>query len=111
MNSVFIEFIGFSGGFITTSSIIPQIIKCYRSKSTKDLSWHMFCIFYVGMMMTFIYGISIHRAAIYISAIYSMSMNGMIVYMKWNFEKVSNHETIKKIPEFTDLANIDSSSV
>jgi MtN3 and saliva related transmembrane protein len=91
MTSIFIEFIGIFGGFITTSSIIPQIIKCYRTKSTRDLSWQMFIIYYMGTMITFSYGIAIYHPAIYIPCIYSMTMNAMIMYMKWHFERENNH--------------------
>ena len=92
MTSIFIEFIGIFGGFITTSSIIPQIIKCYRTKSTRDLSWYMFIIYYMGTMITFSYGIAIYHPAIYVPCIYSMSMNAMIMYMKWHFERENKRE-------------------
>lgn len=85
--STFIEFLGISGGFILTSSIIPQIIKCARTKSTKDLSWSMYGIYYIGILINFIYGIAIHHPAIYISCIYSFCTNSTLVYMKWKFER------------------------
>lgn len=39
------------------------------------------------MMITFSYGIAIYHPAIYVPCIYSMTMNAMIMYMKWHFEK------------------------
>lgn len=82
-----IETIGIFGGFILTSSIIPQIIKCYNTKSAKDLSWYMFYIYYVGLFINITYGIMIHHPAIYINCIYSLCTNTTLVIMKWQFEK------------------------
>ena len=106
MTAIFIEFIGIFGGFITTSSIIPQIIKCYRTKSTRDLSWQMFIIYYIGSIITFSYGIAIYHPAIYIPCIYSMTMNGTIVYMKWYFERENNREQINNPPTTQEYISI-----
>ena len=92
MSKTFIEILGLSGGFICTSSIIPQIIKCYRTKSTRDLSWAMFAISYIGLLTNVSYGIAIYHPAIYLTAIYSLCTNSTLVYLKWKFENIADTE-------------------
>ena len=86
MSSAFIEFLGLSGGFVCTSSVIPQLVKCYQTRSTRDLSWSMFAINYVGLFMNVAYGISIHHPAVYITAAYSLCMSTTLVCMKWYYD-------------------------
>ena len=105
MSKTFIEILGLSGGFICTSSIIPQIIKCYRTKSTRDLSWAMFAISYIGLLTNISYGIAIYHPAIYLTAIYSLCTNSTLVYLKWKFERIQ-----ERIPETEpELQQIDNS--
>ena len=93
--TVQIEMLGIIGGFVLTSSIIPQIVKCAKTKSTRDFSWDMFMIYYVGILVNLAYGIMIYHPAIYINCIYSLCTNTILVYMKWKFEK--NNDTVSEI--------------
>lgn len=87
------ETLGIIGGFVLTSSIIPQIVKCAKTKSTKDFSWNMFMIYYIGILLNLAYGIAIHHPAIYMNCIYSFCTNTTLVYMKWTFEHNSKNYT------------------
>lgn len=80
------EWIGTFGGLITSSAILPQIYKSYKHQSTRDLSWAMFGIFYVGVSMNLVFGIIVHHPAIYITAIYSICTNTALCFIKWYFE-------------------------
>ena len=54
-----IKYIGFFAAFCTTISFLPQAIKVYKSKSTKDISLYMFLIFTIGTFCWLIYGLII----------------------------------------------------
>tara|TARA_B100001057_G_scaffold219418_1_gene219794 strand:- start:413 stop:673 length:261 start_codon:yes stop_codon:yes gene_type:complete len=54
-----IKYIGFFAAFCTTFAFLPQAIKVYKSKSTKDISLYMFLIFTVGVLSWLIYGLII----------------------------------------------------
>jgi uncharacterized protein with PQ loop repeat len=86
---LWIELLGVSGGFITVSSILPQIWRCHHTRSTGDLSWYMFAIGYVGVSMNLVYGVAIHHPAIYINSIYSLCMNGVLTAMKWKYDNLA----------------------
>ena len=53
------KYIGFFAAFCTTVAFLPQAIKVYKSKSTKDISLYMFLIFTIGVLSWLIYGIII----------------------------------------------------
>ena len=54
-----IKYIGFFAAFCTTIAFLPQAIKVYKSKSTKDISLYMFLIFTIGTFCWLIYGLII----------------------------------------------------
>ena len=54
------EFIGFAAGTLTSLAFLPQVIKVWKTKSTKDISLIMFIVLCIGAFLWFIYGIIIN---------------------------------------------------
>ena len=52
-----IEYLGLLAGACTSSAVIPQLIKTWRTKDVGDVSLRMFIIFVSGLIMWLIYGI------------------------------------------------------
>ena len=53
------KYIGFIAAFCTTFAFLPQAIKVWKTKSTKDISLYMFVIFTLGVFSWLVYGITI----------------------------------------------------
>jgi MtN3 and saliva related transmembrane protein len=53
----YIEAIGFGAAFCTTIAFLPQVIKTWATRSTKDVSLVMFLIFSTGTLLWLIYGL------------------------------------------------------
>ncbi|MBI5887222.1 MAG: SemiSWEET transporter [Deltaproteobacteria bacterium] len=51
-----ITVLGLFAGTLTTISFIPQVVKAWKSHSTKDVSFWMFLLLTVGVMMWVVYG-------------------------------------------------------
>ena len=51
------EIIGFIAGALTSIGFLPQFIKAYRTKSTRDISLPMLLIILTGVILWLIYGI------------------------------------------------------
>ena len=49
--------IGLLAALFTTVSLFPQLIKVYKTKSSKDISTSMFTLFCGGVFLWFIYGV------------------------------------------------------
>lgn len=61
MNS---EVIGILAGALSCTTFLPQVIKTWKSKSTKDVSLTMFLIAALGTTLWLVYGILINSISI-----------------------------------------------
>jgi len=53
----YITVIGLIAALFTTVSLSPQLLKIWRTKSTKDISTGMFILYCGGVLLWFIYGV------------------------------------------------------
>ncbi|MDK2957240.1 MAG: MtN3 and saliva related transrane protein [Desulfovibrionales bacterium] len=60
----YVEAIGLFAGACTTLSFLPQVIKAWRSRSTKDISLAMFVLFAAGVSSWLIYGLLIDSLSV-----------------------------------------------
>jgi MtN3 and saliva related transmembrane protein len=51
----------------TTISLFPQVLKVWKTKSTKDISLGMFSLFCSGVFLWFVYGILVKDLPIIIA--------------------------------------------
>lgn len=49
-------YVGLLAGVLTTLSFLPQTIKTWKTKSTKDISLTMFLCFCIGVILWVVYG-------------------------------------------------------
>jgi MtN3 and saliva related transmembrane protein len=49
--------VGLVAGLLTTVSLVPQVIKIWKTRSAKDVSRKMFIAFCAGVALWLIYGI------------------------------------------------------
>jgi MtN3 and saliva related transmembrane protein len=52
--------IGLAAAFCTTVSFVPQVIRAWRTRSTRDLSVQSFATYAVGLTLWLVYGLMIH---------------------------------------------------
>jgi len=78
----FIEAIGLTAATLTTLSFLPQVIKTYKEKCTKDLStWTLWC-FFIGVVMWLIYGITIPSFSLICANTITSILAGIMVVFK-----------------------------
>ena len=49
--------IGFIAATLTTIAFLPQVIKVWKSRSARDISLGMYCLFSTGVLLWLVYGI------------------------------------------------------
>lgn len=54
-----ITIVGLIAAAFTTAALLPQLIKVWKTKSTKDISTGMFLLYCGGVFLWFIYGVDI----------------------------------------------------
>ena len=83
------ELFGLAAGAITVSGFIPQIVKGYRTKHLKDLSYMMNALLCLGMGMWLVYGINKRDVAIIAANIAGVTFNIALMAMKYYYSKTS----------------------
>ena len=81
-----IKYIGFFAAFCTTIAFVPQAIKVYKSKSTKDISLYMFLIFTIGVLSWLIYGIIISNLPVILANAVTLALSLFILIYKLRYK-------------------------
>jgi MtN3 and saliva related transmembrane protein len=81
-----IKYIGFFAAFCTTIAFVPQAIKVYKSKSTKDISLYMFLIFTIGVFSWLVYGIVISDLPIILANAVTLILSLFILIYKIKYK-------------------------
>ena len=86
MTKFIITYIGFFAAFCTTIAFLPQAIKVYKTKSTKDISLYMFLIFTIGVLSWLIYGLVINDLPIILANAVTLVLSFFILIYKIKFK-------------------------
>src|SRR3989337_1194453 len=78
--------IGLIAALFTTVSLLPQLIKVYKTKSTKDISTGMFALFCGGVFLWFIYGVFVNDFPIIIANSVAFTQAVVILFFKAKYK-------------------------
>lgn len=65
---------------------MPQLIKAYRTKSTRDISLTTFVMFCVGVIFWLIYGILINSIALILANVVTLILELGILFLKLKYK-------------------------
>src|SRR6059058_5644170 len=51
------DWIGYAAAFCTTTAYVPQVLRVWRTRSTRDISLRMFLVLVTGLTLWLTYGI------------------------------------------------------
>jgi MtN3 and saliva related transmembrane protein len=74
--------IGLIAAALTTTSIVPQALKSWKTRRTKDVSLPMFVLLDMGMALWLIYGLLIYDIPIIAANVVGMVFVSSIVGLK-----------------------------
>jgi MtN3 and saliva related transmembrane protein len=86
MEKSYITALGVVAGTLTTLAYLPQVIKSWKSKSTKDLSFGMFGLLFVGIIMWTIYGVLLGSMPLIIFNSITLAEAAAILYVKMRYK-------------------------
>lgn len=81
------DIIGALAGTLTTVSFVPQVLKTWRSRSARDISFGMFSLFSLGVLLWLIYGISIQSLPIMLANGITLTLSLVMIAMKLGFDR------------------------
>ena len=82
-----ISFLGFVAAFCTTVAFLPQVIKTYKSKSTKDLSGVMATLLVTGVALWLVYGLLIMDWPVIIANFLTLTMVMTLLFFKLRYKE------------------------
>ena len=77
--------LGLTAGALTTAAFLPQLIKAWKSRSTKDVSLLMYIVFCIGILLWLIYGICIDSLPLIAANVISLIIAIAILILKLRY--------------------------
>ena len=79
------ELIGFLAGVLVAAALLPQVIKSWKTKSTKDISlgWSITSI--TGQAMWLVYGVLVSSPSLVIMSAVTLVMALSVLYLKLRY--------------------------
>lgn len=81
----FITLLGLVAGTLTTAAFVPQLLKTWQSRSARDISMAWLSTFTAGILLWFIYGISIQSLPVALSNGITLLLTLLILFFKLRF--------------------------
>jgi MtN3 and saliva related transmembrane protein len=77
-----VTLIGLAAACLTTVAFTPQVIKAWRTRSTRDLSLGMYLVLATGILLWLIYGILLGDAPLILANAVTLLLVAIILYCK-----------------------------
>ncbi len=74
--------LGIFAGALTTTSFLPQLLKTWRSRHTKDISIFMFLMLFIGITLWVAYGIVRQDLPVILANCVSLIFVAIIIFFK-----------------------------
>ncbi len=81
------EIVGYIGSIISTVSFLPQVIKVYSTKQTRDISYSAFALFGTGNIIWTTYGVMTNSFPVIVANILIFILVMIIILLKFQYEK------------------------
>lgn len=76
------ELIGFTAGGLVTISYLPQVIKSWKTKSTRDVSLLLGAVNSIGQILWIVYGVVVHSASLVTMSSLTLSLTLSLLFLK-----------------------------
>jgi MtN3 and saliva related transmembrane protein len=79
--------IGMVAAVLTTIAYIPQVVKIYRTKSARDVSFRMFSLLATGVSLWLVYGIMMRSAPLIFANFVTLALSLTVLGLKIRYER------------------------
>lgn len=76
------ELVGSLAGILTTVAFVPQVVKTWRSRSTRDISLTMWLVFWLGVALWMVYGILMQTWPLIVANAFTLALAGIVLAIK-----------------------------
>jgi len=85
-----IRYLGYFAGLLTVSSFLPQVIRTWQTRQTRDLSLGMFGLLATASTFWIIYGIATNDWPVIATNTGMVLLNGALAAAKLRYDKPSS---------------------
>ena len=82
-----VELLGLAAGGLTTVSFVPQVLRIWRTRSGRDVSYGMFLLFSLGVLLWLIYGIARDSLPIVLANSVTLVLALTVLALKVRFDR------------------------
>lgn len=77
-----IDILGYVAGTLVVLSLLPQVVKCWRTKLTRDISFWRYIIYIVGLILWIMYAIITGNRPVGVMNSLGLILATSILYLK-----------------------------
>lgn len=77
-----IVIVGYIAGALTTISFVPQVIKAWKMKETRDISLAMLVLFGIGILLWTLYGLWVNALPIIVANLITFVLILVLLFLK-----------------------------
>lgn len=81
-DAVTAEIIGSIAGTMTTLAFVPQVVKTWKTRQTRDISLTMWLLFWLGVALWLAYGVMITAWPVIIANVVTLVLAGIVLGIK-----------------------------
>ncbi|MGA2120496.1 MAG: SemiSWEET transporter [Methanoregula sp.] len=81
-----IVIVGYIAGALTTISFVPQLIKAWKMRETRDLSLAMLVLFGIGILLWIIYGFWVDSLPIIAANVSTVVLILVLLFLKIRYK-------------------------
>lgn len=78
--------LGMAAGTLTTASFVPQVVKIYKSKSSKDVSMGMFIVLGIGVGLWVTYGLLVGSLPVILANSCTLGLVIVLIFLKLRYK-------------------------
>ena len=82
----YVEIIGFAAGTLTTIALLPQVIKAWKTKLTRDVSLLWAVALTIGVFLWLVYGVFIKSLPIIIANVFTFILAVTVLVLKMKYK-------------------------
>jgi len=82
LDAVHPDAIGGVAAVLTTIAFLPQVIKSWKTRSTRDISLGMFTILNTGIVLWLVYGLILNSLPLILANAVTLGLTGTIMILK-----------------------------
>lgn len=80
------ELVGYAAGVLTVGSYVPQVVRAWRTRRTRDLSFGTFALLSTSAVVWIAYGALIRSVPVIITNLGMFSLTAALVFAKLRFK-------------------------